>query len=297
LLKRGLPALLLVVLSAALPASTGIVQAVEECRLEPGVPAPSGSKWLSRIDRDHHRCWFLSSSGGHRSQARRSASARNRHIAGRTDAGQQGQQRSSDLQMASASTAKPDTALTAEFPAVPQVAAPSVEQSAENLIPRSVPTIVYRVLPPPSSATVSGPTDVATRTVQPTPASTSNSDVALLAGATAGLLFAGGVFYFKRRGLLRSPKLGVAGRHLVQVPVIVRSSVAANPPPMTTDWAEDLRRKVRELSRVRPEAPEAGNSPLSHQRDADALPDASTWLTRPKAKPIMKQTSRQLADA
>jgi hypothetical protein len=66
---------------------------------------------------------------------------------------------------------------------------------------------------------------------------------------------------------------------------------------MTTDWAEDLRRKVRELSRVRPEAPEAGNSPLSHQRDADAPPDASTWLTRPKAKPIMKQTSRQLADA
>jgi hypothetical protein len=173
--------------SAALPASTGIVQAVEECRLEPGVAAPSsGSKWLSRIDRDHHRCWFLSSSGGHRSQARRSAFARSRHIAGHADTGQQGQQRSSDLQIASALTGKPDTTLTAEIPAVPQVAAPSVEQSSENLIPRSVPTVAYRVLPP-SSPTVPGPIDVAARNVRPTPARTSNSNVVLLAGATAGL--------------------------------------------------------------------------------------------------------------
>ena len=63
-----MPALLLVVpATAAVSASARIVQAVEECRLEPGWPAPSGSKWLSRINRDHHRCWFLSSRaiGGH----------------------------------------------------------------------------------------------------------------------------------------------------------------------------------------------------------------------------------------
>jgi predicted signal transduction protein with EAL and GGDEF domain len=58
---------------------------------------------------------------------------------------------------------------------------------------------------------VSGPTDVAARTVQPTPASTSNSNVVLLAGASAGLLFAGGVFYFTRRGLLRSPAQFASG--------------------------------------------------------------------------------------
>ena len=84
-----MPALLLVVpATAALSASAGIVQAVEECRLEPGWPAPSGSKWLSRINRDHRRCWFLSSKaiGGHHTQSRRAASVRNRHLAGDTEA-------------------------------------------------------------------------------------------------------------------------------------------------------------------------------------------------------------------
>jgi hypothetical protein len=50
-LRRWLaPGLLLVLpVTAALSASTGIVQAVEECRLEPGWQAPPGSRWLSRI--------------------------------------------------------------------------------------------------------------------------------------------------------------------------------------------------------------------------------------------------------
>jgi hypothetical protein len=290
-LKRGLPALLLVVPAVALPASTGIVQAVEECRLEPGVTAPSASKWRYRIHRDHHRCWFLSSSAGHRSQPHSSASARNRHVSGDPAAGQQAKQRNSDLQIASVPTSS-DIPLTAESPAVQHAAPTSVEQSSQNLAPRSVPTIAYRV-PAPSASTVLGPTALAAHTVQPMPASSGNSNVILLVGATAGLLFAGGVFHFARRGLQRPREHRVAGRHVVRVPLVVRRSVAASPPSMTTDWVDDLRRKVRELNRERPDA----NLPLSHQRDAVTLPDASTWLRRPKAKPIVKQISRQLADA
>jgi hypothetical protein len=293
LLRRGLPALLLVVSStAALSASTGIVQAVEQCRLEPGVAAPSGSKWLYRVNRDHLRCWFLTSSGGHRAQARRSASVRNRHIAPDTAGGQQHQQRNNDLQIASAPTSTSDVAMTAEQPAVSQAVTRSVEQSSENLIPRSVPTIDYRVLSP-STPTVSGPASVAARGAQPAPASTSNSNVVLLAGAAAGLLFAGGVFYFTRRGLMRSSKRALAKRH----GVIVARSTITHPPAVTTNWAEDLRLKLGELNRDRPSAPKAGNMPLSHQRDAVALPHAAARLKRPKAKPTKEQTSRQLADA
>jgi hypothetical protein len=62
--------------------------------------------------------------------------------------------------------------------AVPQVAAPSVEQSSENLIPHSVPTIAYRLLPP-GAQTVSRPTAVAARTVEPMPAGASKSNVVL----------------------------------------------------------------------------------------------------------------------
>jgi hypothetical protein len=184
------PGLLLVVSATpALSASTGIVQAVEECRLEPGWQAPPGSKWLSRINRDHHRCWFLSSSavGGHHTQLHRAAPVRSRHLAGDTDAVRQGQQRDSDLQTASAPKDKTDFAVTAEPPGVPQVGTPSVEQSSENLIPHSVPTIAYS-LSPPSAQMVSGPTAVAARTAEQTPAGASESNMVLLAGAAAGLL-------------------------------------------------------------------------------------------------------------
>jgi hypothetical protein len=272
------------------------VQAVEECRLEPGVPAPSGSKWLYRVNRDHRRCFFLSSSSGHRAQPRRSASIRSRHRAGDTDAVQEEQQRDSNQQIASAPTSKSVVVATTEPLAAAQVITPSVEQSSEKLIPRSVPTIAYRVLSP-SALTVSEPTAVAARTVQPTPARTSNSNVALLAGAAAGLLFAGGIFHFTRHRLRRSGKRFVANRHAVRGPVVLRSSVASNPPAMTNDWAEDLRRKLRELNRDRPSAPQADNLPLSHQRDAVALPHAAAWLKRPKVKMAKEQTSRQFADA
>jgi hypothetical protein len=103
-LRRWLaPGLLLVLpVTAALSASTGIVQAVEECGLEPGWQAPPGSRWLSRINRDHHRCWFLSSRaiGGPHTQQRRAAHVKNRDLASETDAVRRGEQRYSDLQTA-----------------------------------------------------------------------------------------------------------------------------------------------------------------------------------------------------
>jgi hypothetical protein len=261
--RRLVSALLLIVpAAAALSASVDIVRAIEECRLEPGLPAPSGRKWLSRINRDHLRCWYLSSRsiGGHHTQLRRAATVRNRHFAG--DALRQGQQRDSDLQTASAPEDKTDIAVTAEPQAVPQVATPSVDQSSENLIPHSVPTITYR-LPSPSAQTVSGPTGVVARSAVRTPAGASESNVVLLGGA-AGLLFAGGVFHLTRRNHLRSRERVVAERHGPRRQVVVRSSVAAKPPPMTTNWAEDLKRKLHELERDRSDAPEACNLPRTN---------------------------------
>jgi hypothetical protein len=254
------PVLLLVVPSAALAASTGIVQAVEECRLEPGVAAPPGSKWLSRINRDHRRCWFLSSRGGHRPEPSRSASVRNHRVAGDMDAGQKGQERNSDLQIGSAPTRKADDAMTAEPRPAPQIATPSVERLSENLNPRSVPTIAYRVRLP-STSTSLGPTDGTVRTVLPTRGSISKSNLILLAGATAALFFAGVIRHIARRGLLRPRRRSVADRHGVRERVVGRSSVAVSPPPVTTDRAEDLRRKMAELKRERPDAPDAGGLP------------------------------------
>ena len=300
--RRLVPALLLVMLAAAaLSANTDTVRAIEECRLEPGWPAPSGSKWLSRINRDHHRCWFLSSkaAGDHHTQLRRAGPARNDHRAGDAYTARRHQQPDSDLQTVSAPTDKTDGVVAGQPPAVSQVATPSVEQSSEDLVPHSVPTVAYRWLPPSAQA-ASEPTAVAPRTAERTPTGKSKSEVALLAGAAtaAGLIFAGGVFvYFTRRGDLRSRKRAVADRHGVRAPVVVRSSVAAKPQAMTPDWADDLTRKLRELKRDRPGAPEACNLPLSHEGKAVSLPHAAGWLTRPKAKPRTGPVNRQLADA
>jgi len=142
LLKERLVAALVVVpATAALSASTGAVRAVEECRLEPGLAARSGSKWNYRINRDHRRCWFLSSRAvrSHHTQLRRAASVGKHHRAA-SDALVQDQPRASDLQAASP-PGKTDIAAAAEALAVPQAAAASVEQSSTNMIPRIVPTI------------------------------------------------------------------------------------------------------------------------------------------------------------
>jgi hypothetical protein len=278
--RRLLPALLLVAPpTVALWASTGVVQAMEECRLEPGWPAPPGSKWVSRINRDHYRCWFLSTGAGadHHTQLRRAAAAKNDHRAGHAEAARRHKQRDSDPQTGSAPTDKTDSVVATEPPAVSQVAAPPVEQSSEDLVPHGVPTVAYRWLPPNAQA-ASEPTAVTVQAVEPTPADTSKSNVVLLASAatTAGLLllFAGGIFHFTG-GHLRSRKRAVTLRHCVRG---LASSVAAKSPPMTTDWAEDLGRL--EVKRDRLGAPELRNLPVSRQRDAVSLPQAAAWLNR-----------------
>ena len=246
--RRLVPALLLVVsAAAALSASTNTVRATEECRLEPGLAAPPGNKWLSRINRDHRRCWFLSSKAtGHHPQRPHAATVR------------EAPRRDSDLQTASALKDKTDIAVTFVSQAVPQVAASSVKQSTENLLPHSVPTIAYS-LSPASAQMVSGPTAVAARVAQQTPADASESNMVLLAGAAAGLLFAGGIFHFTRCGRLPSRKHVVADR------TVVGSSGPAKPPPMTTVLVEDLARKLRELKRDRPGPRGAYKLPRLHR--------------------------------
>jgi len=205
LLKQQLvPALLLVVpATAALSASTGIAQAVEECRLEPGLETPPGSKWNYRVNRDHLRCWFLSSGAvrGHHGHATRAASVGKHHLTASTEALRQDQRPASDLETASPPR-KTVIAVADEPLAVLQVAAPAAEQSS-NLIPRSVPTIAYRTLsttPNPVLAPTVNPARVAERT----PVSATNTDLVVLAGAAAALLVAGGTFHFTRRQPRRS---------------------------------------------------------------------------------------------
>jgi hypothetical protein len=307
LTHRLVQALLLAVpATVALSGSASFVQAAEECRAKPGQTAPSGSRWLYRINRtDHRHCWFLSSKAV---STHSQLSRRYRHLAGEPDAVRQDQQGGSHLKARSAPASETDVADAAESPTAPQVAAPSVEPSSENLIAHSVQTIPYR-LPPPSAQTVSGPTAVAARTVEPQPAGASRSNVVLLAGAAAlGLLFAAGAFHFTRHVHLRSRTRAVADRHGVRGPVVVRSLVGAKPSPMMVDPTDGLKKSLRELGHHLKPTLQAGNFPSTHRTDgsfpascrtdgssgAIPLPPAAAWLTRPKAKPTMKQ---QLADA
>ncbi len=201
--QQMVPALLLVVpATAALPASTGIAQALEGCRLEPGLETPPGSKWNYRVNRDHLRCWFLSSGvvRGHHSHSTRAASVGKHHLTASTAALGQDQRSAADLQTVSP-PGKTVIAVADESFAVPQTTTPSIEQSS-NLIPRSIPTIAYKALST-TPQTVLGPTVGAAPVAERTPASATNTDLAFLAGAAAALLVAGGTFHFRRQ---RQPK-------------------------------------------------------------------------------------------
>ena len=102
--------LLVVPATAGFIASATIVQAAEECRLKPGAAAPSGSRWLYRINADHRHCWHLSS----KTVTVRSQLTRGHHPrAADMDAVRQDQQPDSDLQTASAPTDKTNVAVTA----------------------------------------------------------------------------------------------------------------------------------------------------------------------------------------
>ena len=279
--------------TTALSASTGIVRAVEECRLEPGWPAPLGSKWLSRINRDHHRCWFLSSRaiGANHTQSRRAASVNSRHLAGDQD-----QRRDSDLQAVSTPMGK--TAVAAELPTVPQAAIPSVEQSSANLTARTVPIIAYRVLPT-NTQTVLAPTGGAARIAERVPAGASNANLVVLAGAAgAALLFAGGTLRFKRQNRQRARiYVGAATRGSS----VAKSMAAAKRTPVTTDPADDLKRSLLELKRDPKNVSEASDLRSSRGKGSSSsgavsLPHAAAWLNRSQAKPRTEPVNHHLAD-
>ena len=128
---------------------------------------------------------------------------------------------------------------------IAQAATPSTEQPQDDLIPRSIPTIVYR-LPTTSAQTVTAATVPAPSVRTVTPAATSKSNVVLLAGAAAAALcFAGGVFHFTRR-VHRSARLDpVADGHDVREPVGGGSLVDA----ITSDLVEGVEQGPRNLKR------------------------------------------------
>jgi hypothetical protein len=172
--------------SVALLVSVNVVQAVQECRTTPGSTAPSGSRWLYRINRaDHRHCWFLSSSA---IRAPSQVSRRHRHLTDQPSGLQRDQQTDNDVQIGSLLAEEDHVAVAAEPPPAPQVASPSVTQSSETLVARSIPTVTFRVQPatPP---TVLEPA-VGTRAQSAITKASNKSNVALLAGAAVvGLFF------------------------------------------------------------------------------------------------------------
>ena len=302
LAHRLIQALLLAVpATVALSGSISFVQAAEECRAKPGPTAPSGGRWLYRINRtDHRHCWFLSSKAA---STHSQPSRRYRHLAGEPAAARLDQQQSgSDLKARSAPASETDVAEVAEPPTAPQVGAPSVKSSSENLVAHSVPTIVYR-LPSPNTQTVSRPTAVAARTVEPQPAGASSTNLVLLAGAAgAALLFAGGTFYFTRQ-TRRSARTSVdAVRHTNRESAVIGSPVAAKRPLLTTDPADDLKGSLRELKRDLKNASEPSNLRSSRAKGSRSsgavwLPHSAAWLSRPQVKLRTEPANYQLADA
>ena len=285
--------LLGVTAAATCSMSVGIVQAAEECRLKPGSTAPSGSRWLYRINRaDHRHCWYLSSKAA---ISHSNLAHRYRHLAGDPEAAQQDQQSDNDQQTASGPSDKTNVAVAAKPPVMPQAATQSIEQSSDDLVARSVPTIVYRVPPAPVQK-VTEPTIPAQSVRTVTPAATSKSNVVLLAGAAAaGLCFAGGVLHFTRRIHRSARNHAVADRNGARGPVGVRPLVDAMPLPITSDWVEGVEQCLRNVRRDRPRTHD--HSPASDETHDDAavfLPHAAAWLSRPNPR---TQANYQLADA
>jgi hypothetical protein len=280
--------LLAVSATVVLWGGVGIAHAAEGCRSKPGPTAPSGSRWLYRINRaDHRHCWFLSSKAV---SAHSQPSRRHRHLAGEPDALQQDQQQNGrNLKARSAPASETDVAEVAEPPTAPQVGAPSVDLSPEYFVAHSVPTVVYK-LPPPGAQMVSKPTAVVAPTVAPESAGASKSKVVLLAGTAAlGLLFAGGACHAIRHIHLRSRTGVIADRG--KGPVAVRSSVATKPSPMMADRAEGRNTSLRKLGHHRKPNLQACNSEGSS--GVISLPPAAAWLTRPK----VRLRADELADA
>jgi hypothetical protein len=291
--RRLIQALLLGVPATATFSDASIIQAAEECRLEPDSTAPSGSRWVYRINRaDHRHCWFLSSKATitHTHLARRY-----RHLAGEPEAALPDQQASdSDLQTVFAPPAKTDVAVAAKLPPVPQTATPLTKQPSDDLIPRSIPTTVYR-LPTAGAQTVTAPTvpPASARTVKP--AATNKSNVVVLVGAAAAAMcFAGAVFHFTRR-VHHGGQLDVVADGGGGVGESVGGGTSAD--AITSDLIEDLEYGLRNLLRDQQRNHETIVLADDAQDDTTVLlPHAAAWLSVPKAKP-RTPANYQLVDA
>jgi hypothetical protein len=272
----------------ALLVSVNVVRAAEECRAKPGPTAPPGSRWLYRINRaDHRHCWFLSSNA---TGAHSQVSRRPRHLTDQPSGLQRNQQTDNDVQTGSLPAEKDHVAVTAELLPAPQVASPSVTQSSETIIARSIPTVAFRVQSA-NSPSVQEPA-VNTRAQSATPKAPDKSNVALLAGAAAaGLLFAGGVFHLTRRVQRRAETHLAANRLVVAGPPV-------DAMPLTPDQAENVTQSVCKVSRDQQRGRE--NWPLSNETRQYAvvsLPHAATWLGRAESKPRRPAARPELADA
>jgi hypothetical protein len=246
------------------------VKAVEECRLEPGMPAPTGSKWVRRINRDHRQCWFLSPNNGRRAQPHSVASIKHRHDVDNAAVLQK--HRSVDPQTASAPTSKLDDTPATEPPTESQ-AGISSEQFSKDLNPRSVPTIAYRVQGTSAPIGLMPVARYAVSTQRASEGGASVPSMIVFAGAALGCLGASSVLWFARRNI-------ATARGLEERPSDSLSA-AICPSPVMDDWAADLRRKLDELGRDWPGAPKAAGG---------------GFASAPRSSP-MKQTSRQLIDA
>jgi hypothetical protein len=278
-LSPGVPAAAIFLISAS------IVHAADECRPKPDSTAPSGSRWVYRINRaDHRHCWFLSSKAG----VPRSYSAQtNQHHQGAESERVLQDQKEGDP------TAPTDN-LAATMAAKPmqQSAIPSAEQSSEDLVPRSVPTVAYRLSQARAQA-VTEPTVLTPSKRIVTPATANKLNMALLASAAwAGLCFAGGVFFFihriHRRESLRAVPDGYGGSERVGVTPLVDEV-----PRQIPDLIEGVDRSLRDLKGQRAWK----NFDVSREAQPMTpirLPHAATWLRRAKAGP---RREKQLAEA
>src|ERR1700721_2455874 len=182
--------------------NVNLVQSGEECRAAPGAHAPSGSRWVFRVDRTYHRhCWFL---GANAVGAQSIVVRRHRRLTGEADKVQHNQQTESDLNVVSASNEKEDYPVVVQPPAPPAAALSPERQSSETLFARSVPIIVFR-----QSANSKAP--MVEREQSIIPKGPHKLNIVFLAGAAvASFFFAGGVFYLTRQRPRPQPQALIA---------------------------------------------------------------------------------------
>jgi hypothetical protein len=205
--------LLFWVMTATSLTTVNLVQSAEECRAAPGSTAPSGSRWLYRIDRTYHRhCWFL---GANAVGAQSIVVRRHRRLTGEADKVQHNQQTESDLNVVSASNEKEDYPVVVQPPAPPAAALSPERQSSETLFARSVPIIVFR-----QSANSKAP--MVEREQSIIPKGPHKLNIVFLAGAAvASFFFAGGVFYLTRQRPRPQPQALIAA--IGRAPLVIEN--------------------------------------------------------------------------